>query len=324
MRLALLLARTCATVILAAATILLAPAPCALAGGSIAGCPVFPADNVWNAPVDQLPPDPNSSAYINSIGAGTGVHADFGSGLWEGGPIGIPYTLVPGTQPPVPMRFYYSSESDPGPYPYPPDAYIEGGRQSSGDRHVLVIDTDRCLLYETWKSYPRNGGANWICGSGAKWSLTSNALRPAGYTSADAAGLPIFAGLVRYDEVASGVITHALRFTVSRTRNTYIWPARHYASSYSDLTLPPMGQRFRLKASFDISSFSPQNQVILTALKKYGMFIADNGSSWFLSGVPDQRWNNDDLHDLGRVHGSDFEAVDESSLMVDPNSGQVR
>ena len=285
----------------------------------------MPSDNIWNRRIDGLPVDPSSPAYVGNIGASVGLHADFGSGLWDGGPIGIPFVVVPGTQPFVPIVFiWYGDESDPGPYPVPPNAPIEGGGASQGDRHVLVVDSGACVLYELYYAWPQPGGS-WEAGCGAVYDLDSNALRPDGWTSADAAGLPILPGLVRYDEVASGEIRHALRFTVPRTRDDYLWPARHEASSSIDSTRPPMGQRFRLKAGFAISSFSAANQVILTALKTYGMFVADNGSAWYLSGAPDERWDNDDLHDLqNRVHGSDFEAVDESSLMIDPNSGQAR
>ncbi len=290
---------------------------------TIAGCPVFPADNVWNTPIDNLPVDPNSSAYISSIGATTGLHPDFGT-VWEGAPIGIPYNIVPGTQPKVDITFDYSDESDPGPYPIPPDPEIEGGPDSSGDRHILVLDNDNCVLYETFYSWPQADGS-WWAGSGAVYDLQSNALRPSGWTSADAAGLAILPGLVRYDEVFSGEITHALRFTVQNTRRAFIWPARHYASTLTSTNYPPMGQRFRLKASFNISGFSSEVQVILRALKKYGMILADNGSNWYITGVPDSRWNDDTLvGELRLVKGSDFEAVDESSLMVNPDSGQAR
>ena len=290
---------------------------------TISGCPIFPADNVWNTPIDMMAADPNSSVYIATIGANTGLHPDFGSGLWDGGPIGIPYNVVPGTQPRVAIAFDYADESDPGPYPIPPNPQIEGGSQSTGDRHVLVLDSDNGILYETWSTYP-NADGSWHAGSGAIFDLRSNDLRPQGWTSADAAGLPVLPGLLRYDEVASGEITHALRFTVPKTRKACIWPARHYASSLTDPKYPPMGQRFRLVASFDISGFSPQTQVILRALKKYGMILADNGSAWYISGAPDSRWNNDVLiSELRRVKGSDFEAIDESPLMVSPDSGQV-
>jgi hypothetical protein len=286
-------------------------------------CPIFPANNIWNTPIDTLPVDSRSSSYINRMGTSTGLRADFGSGTWQGGPIGISFIEVPATQPKVRIIFYYRQESDPGPYPFPSDAPIEDGAKSRGDRHVLVIDKDNCTLYETWKSYFRPNHNTWIAGSGALFNLMSNELRPAGWTSADAAGLPVFAGLVRYEEVASGEIRHALRFTTSQTRADYIWPARHFASSATDSDLPPMGQRFRLKAGFDISGFSAEIQVILKALKKYGMILADNGSDWFIGGAPDERWDNDILHELDQIHGADFEAVDESSLMIDPDSGEA-
>ena len=288
---------------------------------AIDGCPVFPADNVWNARVDALPVDAKSSTYIAFIGPNIGLHPDFGSGTWEGGPIGIPYTTVPATQPRVSITFYYPDESDPGPYPIPPDTPIEYG----SDHHILIIERDNCNLYEVFDASTSNGGASWDAGSGAVWNLRSNALRPADWTSADAAGLPILPGLARYDEVAAGEIKHALRFTVRATNGTYIWPARHRTTSPFNANAPPMGQRFRLKSSFDVSGFSPQVQVILNGLKRYGMFVADNGSNWYISGAPEERWDNDMLvGELRRVKGTDFEAVDESSLMVDPNSGQVR
>ena len=286
-------------------------------------CAVFPSNNVWNAPVDQLPVDANSDQYVATIGAARPAHPDFGSGLYDGAPIGIPFITVPGTQAKVAVTFDYDSESDHGGYPVPPNVPIEGGPSSTGDRHVLVIDQDNCVLYELYSAYPQPDGS-WHAGSGAIFDLKSNALRPAGWTSADAAGLPIFPGLVRYDEVAAGEILHAIRFTVPQTSNTYIWPGRHEASNLTGMNYPPMGQRFRLKASFNISSFPAPVQVILRALKKYGMILADNGSSWYLSGAPDDRWNNDVLHTISQIHGSDFEAVDESSLMVQADSAQVR
>jgi hypothetical protein len=289
---------------------------------TIAGCPALPANNIWNARVDQLPVHPRSADYIASIGLNTGLKADFGAGVWNGGPIGIPYTPVPATQPKVAVTFDYADESDPGPYPIPPNPPIEGGPNSTGDRHVLVVDQGNCVLYELFSAYP-NGDGTWHAGSGAIFPLTSNALRPAGWTSADAAGLPILTGLARYDEVASGEINHALRFTASTTQRAYLWPARHYASSNTNPSVPPMGIRVRLKSNVDISGFSPANRVILQALKTYGMFLADNGSNWFISGVPDSRWNDDDLRALRFVLGSSFEVVDESSLMIDVNSGQA-
>jgi hypothetical protein len=277
------------------------------ANANMRGYRPFPADNPWNRPVDKEPVDPNSAALIASIGASTALHPDFGAN-WNGGPFGIPYMVVAGNQAKVPMTFEYADESDPGPYPFPPNAPIEGGASSSGDRHVLIVDRDTLKLYETWSSYPEGGG--WRCGSGAVFDLKTNALRPAGWTSADAAGLPVFPGLVRYDEVVTlGVIRHALRFTVQRTRKAYVSPARHWASSDTSPNLPPMGIRVRLKASFDISPYPASAKVILQALKTYGMFVADNGGNWFLSGAPDSRWNDEELNTLKQLKGSDFEVV---------------
>jgi len=288
---------------------------------AIGSCPVFPAGNIWNVPVDHLPVSKQSPAYINTIGPNITLHPDFGT-VYNGAPNGIPFITVPGSETKYPVKFDYADESDPGPYPIPLKAPIEGGSQSSGDRHVIAIDTTNCILYELYAAYPESN--SWQAGSGAIYNLKSNALRPAGWTSADAAGLPIFAGLVRYDEVLAGAINHALRFTVPQTQKAYVWPARHEASSLTDPKYPPMGARFRLKADFDISRFSPANQVILNALKKYGMMIADNGSAWYISGAPDSRWDDDDLHRLTELKGQDFEAVDVAPLMVNPNSGQAR
>lgn len=292
------------------------------AAGLVAGCQLFPYNSIWNVPVDDLPVAADSDAYVNTIGADANAHPDFGSGLWDGGPIGIPYTDVPGTQTPVPVSFTYGGESDPGPYPIPPGAPIEGGAGSSGDRHVLVVDRDNCVLYEVFDAHPQEDGS-WEAGSGAVFDLGSNALRPETWTSADAAGLPILPGLVTYDETASGEITHALRFTAPQTRRAYVWPARHYASALTGTEYPPMGQRFRLKGGFDVSGFAPEVQVIMRALKTYGMMLADNGSAWFLSGAPDERWNNDNLRELRQLRGSDFEAVDVSSLMISSDSGEA-
>jgi hypothetical protein len=289
---------------------------------AIGKCPVLPADNIWNTPVVTLPVAANSSTYINTIGATASMHADFGSGLYADGPIGIPFITVPGTQTKYPATFLYASESDPGPYAIPLDAPIEGGSQSTGDRHTTAVDIDNCILYELGNAYSQT--SSWQAGAGAIFSLLSNALRPDTWTSTDAAGLPILPGLVRYDEIAAGEIRHAIRFTVPQTQRAYVWPARHYASSLTDPKYPPMGLRVRLQASFDISGFSAANQVILRALKKYGMMLADNGSAWYISGAPDSRWDNSDLHNLGGITGSAFEVVDVSSLMVDPNSGQAR
>ena len=282
---------------------------------TIGTCPVFPADNIWNTPVDQLPVSAYSAGWVGTIGSAKTLHPDFGSIY------GIPFITVSGTQTKYPATFYYAADSDPGPYATPLVAPIEGGSSSTGDRHVLSIDTDNCILYEMWSAYPQ--AASWSAGSGAIFNLASDTLRPSGWTSSDAAGLPVFLGLVRYDEVAAGAINHALRFTVPQTQNTFVWPARHYASSLTGSQYPPMGARFRLRADYDISSFSATNQVILKALKKYGMMVADNGSSWFLTGTTDTRWDDNDLHNLGLLTGSDFEAVDVSGLMVDPNSGQA-
>jgi hypothetical protein len=295
----------------------------AIAAGAIDGCPVLPAGNIWNTRVDRLPVDANSDSYVATIGASETVHPDFGSGEWDGGPIGIPFTTVPVGQPLVQVSFHYAGESDPGPYPIPPDAPIEGGPASEGDRHVLVVDRDACILYELYGAEPQPDGT-WHAGSGAVFDMASNALRPEGWTSADAAGLPILPGLVRYEEVAVGRIDHALRFTAPDTRSAFVWPARHEASDLTGLEYPPMGQRFRLRNDFDVSGFEPEVQVILTALKTYGMMLADNGSAWYLSGAPDERWDNDVLHELHQVPGSAFEAVDVTGLMIDPDSGAAR
>ena len=298
---------------LAAATMLLGGASAhALRLPGAPKCTIFPATNAWNERVDTLPVAANSAQLIQSIGLGTGLHADFGSGLYDGQPIGIPYDVVSKQTTRFRPKFSYADESDKGPYPIPKSVHIEGGRASTGDRHALLIDKNACRLYELYALYPKGGG--WTAGSGAIWNLRSNALRPAGWTSADAAGLPIFPGLARYDEVARGVIDHALRFTAARTRRQYVYPARHYASSSDDPSLPPMGLRVRLKASVDISSFPKQTRVVLQALKTYGMLLADNGSNWYVSGAPNPKWSNDDLHSLGRITGSMFDVVDTTSL----------
>ena len=278
------------------------------------GCPVFPKSNHFNQRVDRLPVHSNSEAIVRSIGVNETMHADFGSGLYEGGPIGIPFVTVGKGRPRVPVSFEYASESNRGPYPIPANAPIEGGRDSEGDRHVIVVDKSRCRLYELFAAYPQDGGARWSAGSGAIWNLRSNRLRPRGWTSADAAGLPILPGLARFDEVKRGRIDHALRFTASETRNAFVYPARHFASEETDPDLPAMGQRLRLKRGFDVSRFPRQTRIVLRALKRYGMILADNGSPWFVSGAPNPGWNNDDLHSLHRVPGSAFEVVDTNSL----------
>jgi hypothetical protein len=276
-------------------------------GASLGGKRLFPEDNPWNQDVSGKPVDPRSETLIASIGPDRPLHPDFGT-VYEGAPMGIPYVVVSGQQRRVPVLFQYAGESDPGPYPIPPDAPIEGGPNAKGDRHILVVDRDNWKLYELFDAHP--AGAGWRAGSGVIFDLNSNRERPAGWTSADAAGLPILPGLVRYDEVMEQkVIPHALRFTVRRTRRAYIAPARHFASNSNDERLPPMGMRVRLKANFDVSKYPPPVQVILTALKRYGMFLADNGGDWFVSGAPDPRWNDDDLGTLKRVHGRDFEVV---------------
>jgi hypothetical protein len=276
-------------------------------------CPIFPPTSPWNQRADRLPVTADSARLIASIGLDAHAHADFGSGVWDGGPIGIPFDVVSRTTPRSRVSFEYAAESDRVRYPIPRGIRIEGGRAASGDRHALLLDRDACRLYELYALNPTSGGG-WRAGSGAVWNLRSNHLRPAGWTSADAAGLPIFPGLARYDEVARGVIDHALRFTAPRTRRAYVYPARHFASDSTDPALPPMGLRVRLKASVDVSSFPRQARVVLVALQRYGMILADNGAPWYVSGAPDPRWNNDDLHSLGRLTGADFEVVDTSSL----------
>jgi hypothetical protein len=278
-------------------------------GADLHGRRLFPDTNAWNRDVSHDPVDPASATLIAACGT-VNLHPDFGAFYWQGAPAGIPYMVVAGTQPKVTVTFGYADESDPGPYPVPPNAPIEGGAASTGDRHVLVIDRDSWRLYELYDAHPADGGRSWTAGSGAIFDLTTGAPRPAGWTSADAAGLPIFPGLVRYDEVVGqGVVRHAVRFTCPRTRRAYLPPARHYASSSTDPGLPPMGMRVRLRASFDISGFPPQARTILTALKTYGMLLADNGSGWYITGAPDSRWNDDDLNMLKTVPGSAFEVV---------------
>jgi hypothetical protein len=285
------------------------------AGGGaprIAGCPVFPTDNPWNRRVDTLPVARDSAVIVRAIGLTGHLHADFGSGLWDGGPIGIPVTIVGRATPRSRVAFDYADESDPGPYPIPAAVRIEGGTAADGDRHAILVDRDGCRLYELYGL--RRAAGRWTAGSGAIWSLRSNRLRPAGWTSADAAGLAILPGLARWEEVARGRIDHALRVTVERTRRAYVWPARHVASDLTDPTLPPMGLRLRLRRSYPIGGFPPQARIVLRALKEYGLVVADNGSSWYVSGAPSPRWSNDDLHALHRVPGSAFEVVDPAAI----------
>lgn len=288
-------------------------------GPQIAGCPIFPADNVWNVPIDKLPLDPRSKDYVNSIGVDKPLHPDFASVPT----IGMPITVMDSHVTWVKVTFDYG-DSDPGSYPIPPNAPFEGGPNGdpNGDRHMILVDKDRCMLVEIG-NVKKLSDIAWKAGAGIKIDLTSNGLRPDGNTSADAAGFAVLPGLVRYDEVAAGEIRHAIRFTAPKTQQAHIWPARHDASRITDPKFPPMGVRFRLRADFDISGFSKSDQVILTALKRYGMFLADNGSSWFISGATDPRWNDDDLHELTKVKGSDFEAVDESNWQYLPDSARV-
>jgi hypothetical protein len=275
-------------------------------------CPVFPANNAWNQRVDKLPVAADSAQLVASIGLDSPVHADFGSGTWDGGPIGIPFDIVSHKTPRSRVSFEYAEESNRVRYPIPGHVHIEGGTHATGDRHAILVDKSSCRLYELYDLQHTSRG--WTAGSGAVWSLRSNHLRPAGWTSADAAGLPIFPGLARWDEAARGTIDHALRFTASRTRRAYVYPARHYASSSDDPSLPPMGLRVRLKASVNVASFPPQARVVLRALQRYGMILADNGSPWYISGAPNRHWSNDQLHTLGRLTGANFEVVDISSL----------
>ncbi|HKV36112.1 MAG TPA: hypothetical protein VJP89_17360 [Pyrinomonadaceae bacterium] len=286
-------------------------------GASLHGKQLFPSDNAWNEDVSNAPIDPNSANLIAGMGLNTGLHPDFGT-VWNGAPNGIPYIVVAGNQTPVPINFTaFGSQSDPGPYPVPVNAPIEGGPNGTGDRHVLVIDRDNWKLYELYRGFPVNNGASWNADSAAIFDLNSNALRPAGWTSADAAGLPIFPGLVRYDEVfEQQEIRHALRFTAQITRRAYVHPARHWASNNTSVDRPPMGMRVRLKASVNISGYSPAMQVILRGLKKYGMIVADNGSNWFISGAPDMRWDDDELSTLKGIKGADFEVIKMTNIVA--------
>ncbi|MBV9670652.1 MAG: hypothetical protein JOZ43_06825 [Acidobacteriales bacterium] len=278
----------------------------------VGNCNVFPADNIWNTPVDSLPVSKLSATYLSHMSPTRGLHADFDS-IGDG----IPYITAPGT-PKATVSFQYASQSDPGPYVIPDNSPIENG----SDAHVISIDTANCVLYELWSSQ-HTGSLKWQAGSGAVFDLKGDGLRPNGWTSADAAGLPVFPGLVRYSEVAAGQINHALRITFPQTQKAYVWPARHDASSITNAGYIPMGARVRLKASFNIAAYPADVQVVLKALKKYGAFVADNGSAWYISGVPDSRWNDTNMHKLGTVLGSNFEVVDESSLMVVNNSARV-
>ena len=296
-------------------------APLAAAAAPVPGtsCNVLPVDNVWNTDISTLPVHASSAAWLATMNAGTkNLHPDFGAA-----PYGMPFIVVDNSHARVSVTFDYADESDPGPYPFDGQTPIEGGAGSGGDQHAFMINQDSCVLYELYFANWNNGAPT--AGSGAIFDLNANGpLRPAGWTSADAAGLPIFPGLVRYDEVQAGAINHAIRFTTVRTDRSYLWPARHQAGNASNPNYPPMGARFRLKASYNISSYSPQAQVILTAMKHYGVILADNGSDWFFTGTEDSRWGDDVLNGLKSVPASQFEAVDESSLMLNPDSGQAR
>jgi hypothetical protein len=280
-------------------------------GTGTGGCPVFPASSPWHENVSKLPVSPLSSEYIASIGADIDLHPDFGSDLRYG----IPYAVVPVGQPKVAIHFTaYGEESNPGPYPIPPGAPVEGGAKASGDRHVLVVQSDACKLYELWDAH-RNPDGSWNAGSGAIFNLRSNKLRPNGWTSADAAGLPIFAGLIRYDEIQRGYINHAIRFTAPQTQAGFIHPATHFASNETNPDLPPMGLRLRLEASFDISRFPRTARIILRAMKTYGLILADNGSPWYFQGATDRRWNDNALDTLKSVPGSAFQVVQSGPIL---------
>jgi hypothetical protein len=282
---------------------------------------MFPANNYWHANVSSLPVHPQSSQWVKSLGTSSTFHPDFLAGTWQGNPIGFPITTVGAGQPKVGVNFYYASESDPGPYPLPFNAPIE----PNGDRHVIVTDTSECKLYEIYDAHPgATPTANWTAGSGAIYDLRSNAMRPTEWTSADAAGLPMLPGMVRYEEIAAGQINHAIRFTGSLTQHSYTWPARHRGAWNDNSAYPPMGAWFRLRADYPTDKLGPQARIVAEAMKKHGIILADIGASWYLSGVQDERWSNDDLLGLHQISGADMVAVDVSSIIVDPNSGQVR
>ncbi len=303
--------KTTTLMLLACATIVLAQHPHLPTGpnADLGGVSLMPLEDEWNRDVSKDEVDPLSDAIISSIGAETPLHEDFGL-MWKGAPAGIPYYVISGEQPKVIVTFEYADESDPGPYPIPPDVHIEGGPQSEGDRHVLVLDKDNWKLYELFNSFPLEGGKSWKASSGAIFDLRNPKPRPAGWTSADAAGLPILPGLARYDEICGAKkLTHALRFTVKKSRRAYVPPASHFASPHRDETLPPMGMRVRLKASFDTSKFTGPAKVILEGLKTYGMILADNGGDWYISGAPDDRWKHEELLPIRKVKGKDLEVV---------------
>jgi hypothetical protein len=290
-------------------------------GASLNGFRPFPSDSLWNQDISSAAVDPNSAAIINFIGPSVSVHPDFGAGLYQGASIGIPYVVVDSSQAGVGINFTaYGDESDPGPMPIPANAPVEGA-PTPGDQHVLVVDNSNCFLYELYNASVNSNGS-WNAGSAAVWDLENGEQRPWTWTSADAAGLPIFPGLIRYDEVSAGQIQHAIRFTVQSSRPAIVPPASHFAGNSSNALAPPMGMKLRLTAAYDISSFSASNQVILTAMKKYGLIVADNGSSMFIGGAPDDRWNNDDLHNLLQVPASAFEVVQMNPIYTAANVPQ--
>jgi hypothetical protein len=309
----------------AAVALALVAQPASAAVRAIPGttCTAFPADNVWHADIRRLPVHTRSGQWLSHMSPTRRLHPDFGPSYGaQPVPYGIPITVVAGTHAKVGVRFDYASESDRGPYPLGSDTKIEGGSTADGDRHAVIVDKSTCRLYETYAT--RKSGTTWYAGSGAIWSLGSNALRPRGWTSADAAGLPILPGLLRYDEVAAGSVDHAIRFTTNVTDRRYVWPARHQAGSVTDPSYPPMGARFRLKAGYSLAGLRPDTQTVLRAMKTYGLILADNGSPWYFQGTSDTRWPAALLDQLKRIPASAFEAVDESRLMVSPDSGQAR
>jgi hypothetical protein len=303
-------------------TVALLPVGAANAAPGIGGCPAFPADNVWNTDISSLPVHPRSAAWVASMG-GTSrlLHPDFGANP-GGFPYGIPFNVVDGSHPRINLTFDYSSESDHVGYPFGADTSIEGGPGASGDRHAIMIDASSCTLYELY-SAQYNGPSASTAGSGATWSLRGNALRPATWTSADAAGLPIFPGLLRVEEVQAGSVQHAIRFTAQQTDRSFIWPARHQAGAAANPALPPMGARFRLRAGFDTSRYTPATRAVLTAMKQFGMILADNGSNWYFQGAAESGWSDTMISELKSVPAAQFDAIDEASLMIDPNSAQA-
>jgi hypothetical protein len=287
-------------------------------------CPNFPANSWWHADVSRLPVHARSALWMARMSSNVKLHPDFGPSYGElTVPYGIPITVVAGSHPKVPVQFQYPAESDRGPYPLGADTKVEGGQWISGDRHTVIVDRDTCRVYETWAT--RKAGGKWYAGSGAAWNLNSNVLRTSGWTSADAAGLPILPGLLRYEEVAAGNIDHAIRFTTSVTDKSFLWPARHHAGSVADARFPPMGARFRLKASYVISpTLRPDTRAVLLAMKKYGLVLADNGAPWFFQGTADTRWPGALLDQLKQIPASAFEAVDTASLKIAPNNMQAK